>query len=59
MKTKVYTSYFTALIILLNIHAGAQTNIFPSTGAAGIGTTAPNSSSKLEIKSTSKGLLIP
>src|SRR5579862_3465728 len=34
-------------------------NIFPSTGAAGIGTTTPDASSLLEIKSTSKGLLIP
>ena len=37
----------------------AQTNTFPSTGAAGIGTTTPNASSLLEIKSTTKGLLIP
>jgi hypothetical protein len=37
----------------------AQTNTFPSSGAAGIGTTAPNASSLLEIRSTSKGLLIP
>src|SRR4030095_8155552 len=37
----------------------AQTNTFPSTGAAGIGTITPNASSLLEIKSTSKGLLIP
>src|SRR5262244_4446708 len=36
----------------------AQTNTFPSTGAAGIGTTTPDASSLLEIKSTSKGLLI-
>src|SRR4030095_2535516 len=33
-------------------------NIFPSTGAAGIGTTTPDASSLLEIKSTLKGLLI-
>jgi len=36
----------------------AQTNSFPSTGAAGIGTIKPNASSLLEIKSTTKGLLI-
>src|SRR5215831_1534492 len=36
----------------------AQTNTFPSTGAAGIGTTTPDPSSLLEIKSTSRGLLI-
>src|SRR5215831_4590287 len=51
-------------ILLLFIMTVVQTsnliaqNIFPSTGAAGIGTTTPNASSLLEIKSTSKGLLI-
>ena len=39
-----------------NLHA--QTNTFPSTGSAGIGTTTPNASSALEIKSTTQGLLI-
>ena len=34
-------------------------NIFPSSGSAGIGTTAPHASSILEMKSTTKGLLIP
>src|ERR1043165_5980463 len=34
-------------------------NTFPSTGAAGIGTTTPAASSLLEIKSTSKGVLVP
>jgi hypothetical protein len=34
-------------------------NTFPSTGAAGIGTTTPDASSLLEIKSITKGLLIP
>ena len=37
----------------------AQTNTFPSSGAAGIGTTTPDASSKLEIVSTTKGILIP
>jgi hypothetical protein len=53
---------FTFLSIILAIIICSSTkgqNIFPSTGAAGIGTTAPNISSLLEIKSTSKGLLIP
>src|SRR5499427_8490778 len=40
-------------------HVSTQTNIFPSTGAAGIGTTSPDPSSLLEIVSTSKGILIP
>ncbi|HRI20489.1 MAG TPA: tail fiber domain-containing protein, partial [Panacibacter sp.] len=34
-------------------------NIFPATGSAGIGTTAPDISSILEMVSTTKGLLIP
>ena len=37
----------------------AQTNTFPATGAAGIGTLAPNASSLLEITSTTTGILIP
>src|SRR5215472_13254137 len=37
----------------------AQTNTFPKTGAAGIGTITPDASSLLEIKSTSQGVLIP
>jgi hypothetical protein len=34
-------------------------NTFPSTGSAGIGTTTPNASSILEIKSTTQGMLAP
>ncbi len=34
-------------------------NTFPSNGSVGIGTTSPNASSILEIKSTSKGVLVP
>lgn len=37
----------------------AQTNTFPTTGAAGIGTLTPDASSLLDITSTSKGMLIP
>jgi hypothetical protein len=47
------------MLILISKNSSAQTNKFPSSGAAGIGTTTPNSSSLLEIKSTTKGLLIP
>src|SRR4249920_961203 len=51
---------FATLLYVLGIsYLHAQTNTFPSTGAAGIGTTKPDSSSLLEIKSTSKGILIP
>ena len=37
----------------------AQTNTFPPSGAAGIGTVTPNASSILEVKSTTKGVLVP
>ncbi len=47
---------FTAFAFSL-LHA--QTNTFPSSGAAGIGTTSPNTSSLLEIRSTAKGFLAP
>src|SRR4249919_1688158 len=40
-------------------YARAQTNTFPATGAAGIGTLTPNASSLLDITSTTKGILIP
>ncbi len=42
-----------------NMLVNAQTNTFPSTGSAGIGTLTPNASALLDISSTSKGLLIP
>jgi hypothetical protein len=45
--------------VIFYVEINAQTNTFPSTGAAGIGTTTPDASSLLEIKSTSKGILIP
>ena len=47
------------VIFIIPKNANTQTNKFPSSGAAGIGTATPNSSSLLEIKSTTKGLLIP
>lgn len=47
---------FTGVFVSLSIQAQ---NTFPSTGSAGIGTTAPNASAALEIKSTTQGLLIP
>jgi hypothetical protein len=53
-----------ALLLIINAFlivskkTTAQTNIFPNTGSVGIGTTTPNASSLLEIKSTTKGLLI-
>ena len=47
-----------ALCFIVNVYAQSQ-NKFPSSGAAGIGTTSPNPSSLLEVKSTKKGILIP
>ncbi len=43
---------------LLVLQSNAQ-NTFPSTGSVGIGTTAPAASSLLEMKSTTKGFLVP
>ncbi len=57
MKPKIFTLVITLYIIIGNLHA--QTNTFPATGSAGVGTTTPEASSALEIKSTTKGLLIP
>src|SRR5215472_14793035 len=59
MKTNLTSAINVLLIVLLFNTSNAQTNIFPLTGAVGIGTTTPNSSSLLEIKSTTKGVLIP
>jgi len=58
MKTKFYGSAIIILLLAICNSMHAQTNTFPSTGAAGIGTITPDASSLLEIKSTSKGLLI-
>src|SRR5215831_6330181 len=49
--------FYLLIALALTSKLSAQ-NIFPSSGAAGIGTTTPDASSLLEIKSTSKGLLI-
>ena len=49
-----------ALCVLLTTTAiFAQTNLFPTTGSAGIGTTDPNPSALLDMVSTSKGILVP
>jgi trimeric autotransporter adhesin len=49
-------SMLTAALFQLSVPAQ---NIFPSTGSAGIGTTAPVASSLLEVRSTTKGVLLP
>ena len=56
---KTITILCAMFLFIITKNATAQTNKFPSSGAAGIGTTTPSSSSLLEIKSTTKGLLIP
>src|SRR5689334_11476547 len=53
---KIFTTI--ALFLVINFYAKSQ-NTFPSSGSAGIGTTSPNASALLEIKSTKKGVLIP
>jgi hypothetical protein len=45
--------------VLSITYLNAQTNTFPSTGAAGIGTLTPDASSLLDIVSTTKGVLVP
>jgi hypothetical protein len=55
MKTKLF---FIIACAIFFYDVNAQ-NTFPSSGAAGIGTTSPQASSLLEVKSTSKGILIP
>ena len=54
---KIYAATMSLTLIAWS-SVNAQTNTFPSSGAAGIGTLSPNTSSLLEIKSTTKGLLI-
>jgi hypothetical protein len=61
MKKKYSFQKWVAICIctlLFNNYIQAQ-NIFPSTGAAGIGTTSPDASSILDMVSTSKGMLVP
>ncbi|HYV95068.1 MAG TPA: hypothetical protein VE978_25055 [Chitinophagales bacterium] len=56
---KFISSLFMAALLLLNLESTFCQNTFPASGAAGIGTTVPNSSSLLDIVSTTKGMLIP
>lgn len=58
MKFKIKHALL-ALSLLFTFNVFAQTNTFPNSGAAGIGTASPDPSSLLEIKSGNKGLLIP
>jgi len=54
-----YSFFFVMIAAIISNYSFAQTNKFPSSGAAGIGTTSPEASSLLEVKSTRKGVLIP
>lgn len=56
MKKNVLLS---AILAFSFLYLQAQTNTFPTTGSAGIGTLTPASSALLEIQSTTKGVLIP
>jgi hypothetical protein len=60
-KHNLMKKQFTLIVIMLAfacIKLNAQ-NTFPASGSTGIGTSAPNASSILEVKSTTKGILTP
>ena len=61
MKKYIFIALVLSQILLAfdALQLQAQTNTFPTTGSAGIGTLSPNLSSALDIVSTSKGVLIP
>jgi hypothetical protein len=59
MKNKLRTLIASTVILLMATTVFAQTNTFPTTGAAGIGTLTPAASSLLDVTSTTKGVLIP
>jgi hypothetical protein len=59
MKNKLRTLIASAVLLLMATTVFAQTNTFPTTGAAGIGTLTPAASSLLDVTSTTKGVLIP
>jgi hypothetical protein len=48
----------TLAMLVFTVASQAQ-NTFPATGNVGIGTTTPHSSALLEVRSTTKGVLIP
>jgi hypothetical protein len=60
-KIRVMKNTLTIIILLFlfTVAAHAQTNTFPSTGAAGIGILTPDASSLLDVTSITKGVLIP
>ena len=61
LKTNQMKKLITVALIvcvLLGAEMLRAQNTFPSTGAVGIGTTSPNSSSLLDVTSTTKGILV-
>lgn len=59
MKKNLTLLAVAAILLVSTQKTNAQTNVFPASGKVGIGTTTPNVSAILEIKSTTKGVLIP
>lgn len=59
MKKSLFSFLILITLLSRNSLLNAQTNTFPTTGSVGIGTTAPSSSSILDIQSTNKGVLFP
>jgi hypothetical protein len=60
MKLQLFFLLIANLILNLNIpFKTLAQNIFRPRGSVGIGTTTPSSSSLLEVKSTTKGVLFP
>lgn len=55
---KKFISTIAIMFAFACIKLNAQ-NTFPASGSTGIGTSAPNASSILEVKSTTKGMLTP
>lgn len=56
---KKLITLFIVVSLLSVINLSAQTNSFPATGNAGIGTTTPVSSAILEMQTTTQGMLAP
>ena len=58
MNTTLIRLFILATVLFTAGTLNAQ-NTFPASGSAGIGTATPNAASILEIKSTTKGVLMP
>ena len=50
---------FLLFVVAIALNAKSQTNTFPTSGSAGIGTLSPHGSALLDVTSTTKGVLIP